>query len=448
MPNEAAADTFDTERLQQSVEAVLARARARGATSAEAVIRVGRGLSVTVRLGEVETIEHRRDRSLALTAYCGQRKGTATTTDFSPDGLQGMVYAACGIARHSAEDRFAGLADPADLAWTYPELQLCHPWEIQAEDAIELVRRCEDAARRADRRITKSEGATFSSHRSLHVYGNTHGFVGAIPSTRHHLSCAVIATEDGAMERDSWYTAARAPEDIEQPESVGLRAARRALRRLGARRLATAELPVMFAAEVAGSLLGHLVGAVRGGALYRRASFLVDHLGRRVFPANVRVREQPHLEKAIGSAPFDSEGVATTSRDLVSDGVLQRYVLDSYSARRLGLKTTGNAGGVHNLLIESGDQDQAGLLRTMGRGVLVTELLGMGVNIVTGDYSRGAAGYWVEDGEVRYPVDQFTIAGSLRDMFMELVAVGNDIDTRGNIRTGSWLIGPMTVAGR
>ncbi len=433
--------------LEQLVSDILGESRAKGASAAEAAVSTDSGLSATVRLGEVETVEHHRDKSAAVTVYFGKRKGSASTSDFSPEAVRETVAAACAIARYTAEDDYAGLADAELMAGVIPELDLYHPWSVDAEQAIEIAKEAE-AAGRADTRVTNSEGATVSTNQGARVYGNSHGFVGGYAATRHSNSCVLIA-QDGEdnMQRDYWYTVSRDAAGLEAPRAVGEHAARRTLQRLGARRVATCQVPVIFAAEIAGGLLGNFVGAVRGGSLYRNASFLVDHLGKQIFPEFIRIHEQPHLKRALGSAPFDNEGVATRARDIVTGGVLESYVLDSYSARKLGMQTTGNAGGVHNLRIDSGPLDLEGLVKEMGRGLLVTELMGMGVNMVTGDYSRGAAGYWVEHGEIQYPVQEITIAGNLRDMFMNIQAVGKDVDTRGNIHTGSLLLDNMTVAG-
>lgn len=437
----------DKTRLEALVREILAEAQVQGASAAEAGVSFDVGLSVTVRLGEVETLEYHRARGLGVTVYFGQRKGSASTSDISPAAVRETVRAACGIARYTAEDACAGLADPERLAREIPDLELDHPWNITAERAIELARECEDTARAADARITNSEGASVATHRSLRVYGNSNGFIGGYPSTRHSISCTVVARQGDRMQRDYWYSVAREHAGLESPAAVGRRAAERTVRRLGGRKLATCKAPVLFVPELARGLLGHFVGAIRGASLYRKASFLLDHLGKQVFPPYLRIHEQPHLKRALGSAPFDNEGVATQARDVVRDGRLEGYVLDSYAARRLGMQTTGNAGGVHNLTVEPGALDFPGLLREMGTGLLVTELMGQGVSIVTGDYSRGAAGFWVEDGEIQYPVEEITIAGNLRDMFQQVVAVGNDVDTRGSIRTGSWLIESMTIAG-
>lgn len=434
-------------QLEDLVRDILAEARAQGASAAEAGVSLETGLSVTARLGEVETIEYNRDKGLGVTVYFGGRKGSSSTSDFTPEAVREAVRAACGIAKYTAEDEYAGLAEAALMARDVPDLDLCHPWDISAEQAIELAIECEAAARGMDVRITNSEGGSVSSHQGYRVYGNSHGFIGAYPSTRHSLSCAVIGGEGERMQRDYWFTVARDSAGLEAAAEVGRRAAQRTLRRLDARRLTTCQVPVIFAAEIATSLLSHFTSAIRGGALYRKASFLLDHLGKQIFPAHIHIHEQPHLKRALGSTPFDNEGVATQARDIVRDGVLQGYILDSYAARKLGMQTTGNAGGVHNLVIDPGALDLDGLLRRMDKGLLVTELMGMGVNAVTGDYSRGAAGFWVENGEIQYPVEEITIAGNLRDMFMRIAEVGNDVEVRGGTRTGSILIEEMMIAG-
>lgn len=441
----------DLDLSQSDLEALVARvleqAARRGATQAEAAVSVEAGLSVTVRLGEVETLEYQRDRGLGVTVYFGHRKGSASSADLDPAAVERTVEKACTIARYTAEDEYSGLADPELMAGSLPDLDLLHPWEITPERAIEVATGCEAAARAFDQRINNSEGSTVTSHRGLRIYGNSHGFVGGYGSTGHSISCAVVAASNGAMERDYWYTAARDAADLEPAESVGRRAGERTVRRLDARKIATCRVPVLFPPELARGLIGHFVGAIRGSAQYRRASFLLDARGQRVFPGYFNISERPHLPKGMGSAPIDNEGVATRDRELVVDGVLQGYVLGSYSARKLGLKTTGNAGGVHNLIVHPSAGGFEALLRQMGRGFLVGELMGQGVNGVTGDYSRGAAGFWVEDGQIRYPVHEVTIAGNLRDMLANLVAVGNDVDERGRIRTGSILVAEMTVAG-
>jgi PmbA protein len=435
-------------RLQATIDDLLKEAKRRGATAAEAVVSGSAGIEIAVRLGEVETVEHTRDNGLSLTVYFGQCKGSASTSDLSPAAVREAVRAACAIASHTQSDPCAGLADPERLATQVPDLDLYHPWDLPVEEAIRLAVVCEDAARAADPRITNSEGASLSSHFGVQVYGNSHGFIGGYPSTRHGLSCAVIGQDGESMQRDYWWTSARAAADLEDPEAVGRRAAERTLARLGARQIPTCQAPVLFRAEVATGLLRNLTGAINGTSLYRRASFLLDHLGQRIFPEFVRIYEEPHLPRGLSSAPFDGEGVATAAKDFVSGGVLRSYVLDTYSGCRLGMPTTGNAGGVRNLHIEMGPLDLPGLLREMGTGLLVTELMGSGINPVTGDYSRGAAGFWVEGGEIAFPVEEITIAGNLKRMYQGLVAVGNDCDFPGSTRTGSWLIDEMTIAGQ
>lgn len=434
-------------RLKDIVAELLKEAERQGASAAEAGLSVDRGLSVTARLGEVETVEHHKSQGLGVTVYFGRRKGSASTTDFAPIAVCDTVRAACRIARHAAEDEYAGLPEPEFLATEFPDLDLYHPWPIDADAALDAVIACEDAALKFHGDIVNSEGATLHTHEGIRVLGNSLGFLHGYPASYHSLSCSVVGQRGGEMQRDDWYTAARAAEGLEAPEAVGRMAAERTVRRLGARSLSTRQCPVLFAPEVAAGLLGHFIGAIRGGNLYRKSSFLLDSLGKAVFPAFVQIREEPHLPGAIGSAPYDSEGVATRPRYLVRDGVVESYVLSSYSARKLGLKTTGNAGGVHNLVIEPGPLGLEELLSEMHRGLLVTELMGQGVNTVSGDYSRGAAGFWVENGAICHPVEEITVAGNLRDMFHTLRAAGNDVDQRGNIRTGSILLNNLTVAG-
>ena len=429
------------------VELALEEARTLGASQAEAAISMDVGLSVSVRMGEVETIEYQRDRGMAVTVYFGTRKGSASTADLGAAGLRETVAKACSIARYTAEDSCAGLADPDTLARSFPDLDLAHPWDVTPERACELALECEAAAMKVDPRITNSEGAALSTHRGLRAYGNSHGFLGAYPGTVHSLSCAVIGAEGEDMERDYWYTTARDWRELESAADVGRRSGERAVQRLGARQLGTMRVPVLFAPEVARGLVSHFVGAVRGGSQYRRSSFLLGAAGQGVFPDWFGISERPHLPKALGSAPFDHEGVATSDRELVAGGVLLGYVLSTYSARKLGLRTTGNAGGTHNLIVPGRGRDLEGMLALMDRGLLVTELMGQGVNGVTGDYSRGAAGFWVEHGRIVHPVHEVTIAGNLKDMFRRIVDVGADVDLRGGIRTGSILVEEMTIAG-
>ncbi len=435
--------------LQQVVSSALAEARGAGASAADADASVQKGLTVTVRMGEVETIEYHRDRGMAVTVYFGHRKGSASTADLRPEAVSRTVTKACAIARHTSSDECAGLADPDAMAREFPDLDLDHPWGIEPEQAIEIARECEAAGRALDARLTNSEGASLSTHRGVRVFGNTHGFLAGFPSTSHSLSCALLAQSGSDMQRDYWYSMARSATDLMGAAAVGKRAGERALARLGARRLGTRRAPVLFSPEMARGLHGHFVGAIRGASQYRRASFLLDSAGQQVYAPFMQIKERPHLPRALASGNFDAEGVATRDRDLVQDGLLDGYVLGSYSARKLKLKTTGNAGGVHNLLVSApgASHDFAGLLSRMGEGLYVTELMGQGVNGVTGDYSRGASGFWVENGALAYPVHEITIAGNLRDMLHNIVAVGTDVDTQGAIRCGSVVVEGMTIAG-
>jgi len=433
--------------LRDIARDALTLAAGEGASQAEAAVSDASGFSATVRLGEVETVEHDRDKSLMLTVYFGHRSGSASTSDFTRAALEDTVRAACSIARYTAEDPHAGLADAGLLATEFPDLDLYAPWDIEVDRAIELATTCEQAARDEDMRITNSEGATVSTHSGREVYANSEGFMGDTLGSRHTISCVVLGSQDGGMQRDYWYTSARHPEDLAPGERIGRFAAQRAVRRLGARRISTRQCPVLFEAPVAISLVGHLVAALRGSSVYRQASFMLDRLDEQVFSPGIRIHEQPRLLRGAGSTAYDNEGVRTRDRDLVSDGVLAGYVLDSYSARKLGMETTGNAGGVHNLTLEPGQLGFDALLREMDTGLVVTELIGQGVNNVTGDYSRGAAGFWVENGEIQYPVEEITIAGNLKDMYRRIARVGSDLDTRGNLRSGSVLIEGVTVAG-
>lgn len=436
------------DQLKEMTQQVLRFAHAAGASAAEAEISLGTGQNVTVRMGEVETIEYNRDKSLSVTVYFGHRRGYASTSDLSPDAMRDTVQAACSIARHTAQDLCCGLAEPALLATEFPDLDLYHPWDLPVEEAIERARMCEQAAFARDGRIQNSEGASVATYEGIFAYANSHGFCGGYPTSRHALSCSVIAEQDGMMQRDYWYSTARAPADLESPSSVGQTAAERTLRRLGARRLTTRKVPVLFEPALASGLFSHFVSAISGGNLYRKSSFLLGSLDQQVFSPVVHISERPHLLKGLASGPFDHEGVATRDRELVEEGVLRGYLLSSYSARKLGMSTTGNAGGNHNLIVRPGAHDFAGLLRLMGSGLVVTELLGHGINLVTGDYSRGAVGFWVENGEIQYPVEEITIAGNLRDMFRQIVAVGNDVIIQGSKQCGSVLVECMTVAGQ
>ena len=432
--------------LQQLASDALAHARLKGATACEVDVSEGFGQSVSVRCGEVETIEYNRDKGMGVSVYVGQRRGYASTSDFSPRALRETVEAALNIARFTAEDDCAGLPEPELLATEPMDLDLYHPWELPVEAAIELAGRCEAAAFETDARINNSEGASVSTQQAQFVAANSLGFMGGYPTSRHYIACSVIAGEQEAMQRDDWYTTHRNAAALEDPEAVGQQAARRAVARLNPKKISTGSFPVIFEAPLAAGLLGNFVQAVSGGALYRKSSFLLDHLGRQVFPEFVQLQELPHLPGALASSPFDNDGVRTRERQVVRDGVLQGYFLSVYSGRKLGLPSTGNAGGSHNLILTPGEHDLDGLLAQMGRGLLVTELLGHGVNYVTGDYSRGAAGFWVEDGRIAHPVEEITIAGNLKDMFRNIRAVGRDVQVRGSKRTGSILLDALTVA--
>jgi PmbA protein len=443
-PSAALVPRGDLERL---VTLALEEARARGATQAEVGVSVDTGLSVTVRLGEVETLEYQRDRGLGITVYVDHRKGSASTADLGTQAVLETVHKALSIASFTAADDCAGLADAELMAREIPDLSLSHPWAVTPEEAIEIARSCEAAALATDSRVRNSEGASLGTHRGVRLYANSHGFLGGFESTGHSVSCAVIGVAGEEMQRDHWYTTARDWRDLEAAAAVGRRSAERTAARLGSQKLTTRRAPVLYSAETARGLFGHFLAAIRGGSQYRKSSFLLGAAGQQVFPPFLQILERPHIPKGQASSAFDNEGVATHDRDLVRDGVLQGYLLSAYSARKLGLKSTGNAGGAHNLIVPPTAGDQQALLRRMGTGLLVTELMGQGVNIVTGDYSRGASGFWIEGGAIRYPVHEITIAGNLRDMLRGIVAVGSDVDLRGGVRTGSVLMAQMTIAG-
>ena len=433
--------------LQAQVEQIIAEARRQGASACEVAVSMEQGLSTTVRQGEVETVEFNRDQGFGITLYVGQRKGSASTSASGEAAIRETVAAALAIAKHASEDDCAGLADAALMARELPDLDLYHPWGIAPEQAVELALACEAAAFATDKRISNADGTSLSTHQGCRVYGNSHGFVGGYASTRHSLSCVMIAEGEGQMQRDYWYDVNRQGELLADPLSIGRKAAERSVARLGARPVPTCEVPVLFAAELATGLFGHFLAAISGGNLYRHASFLEGALGQRLFPEWLSLDERPHIPRAMGSATFDGDGLAPYAKPVVAGGELVSYVLGTYSGRKLGLPSTANSGGVHNLFVSHGDEDQQALLKRMGRGLLVTELMGQGLNLVTGDYSRGAAGFWVENGEIQFPVQEVTIAGNLKDMFRQIVAVGSDLELRGNIRTGSVLIERMTVAG-
>jgi PmbA protein len=437
--------------LQELARLVLDRARRGGASGADCDVSEAHGLTVSVRKGSTDTIEHNRDRAVGVSVYVGERpkarRGHASTSDFSRAAIEQTVDAALSIARHTAEDDCAGLPDAELLARDVADLDLHHPWPLSTEDAVEIARRCEAAAFEVSRKIRNSEGATVSTQQSQFVLANSLGFMGGFPSSRHWLSCSVIAEHKGLMQRDDWYSASRVPEHIADARALGRYAGQRSVARLGARKIATCQAPVLFEAPAAIQLIGHFVSAVNGGNLYRKASFLVDSLGRQVFSPRLRIDERPLERQGGASTPFDEEGVATRSRPIVRGGVVEGYFLGSYSARKLGMKSTGSAGGHHNLIVQADGPDFRGMLNKLGRGLLVTELLGQGVNLVTGDYSRGAAGYWVEGGEIRFPVEEITIAGNLKDMFRSIVSVGSDVVVRSGRSSGSILVESMTIAG-
>ncbi len=438
--------------LRNIAQDMLDYAKRRGATAASAEVSEGFGQAVTVRQGEVETIEYNRDKGLGITVYLGQQRGNASTSDFSPQAVRDTVDAALSIARYTAKDDCSGLPEQDSLAREFPDLDLYHPWDLSVDEAIALAQECEQSALEADERIHNSEGATVNVHEAQFVLANSLGFVGSYPTSRHSLSCSVIAEQDDAMERDYWYSVARHAGDLLTAQQVGRIAAERTVRRLGARQIATMQVPVLFEASIASSLLGHFVGAVSGGSLYRKSSFLLDQLDQPVFASHINLADIPDIRRGLASGAFDDEGVKTQRRNIVENGVLRGYFLGSYSARKLGLRTTGNAGGNHNLILQpsggaSADLSLAGLLKTLNRGMLVTELLGQGVNSITGDYSRGAAGFWVENGEIQYPVHEVTIAGNLKDMYRNIVAVGSDVLVQGSRQCGSILVEDMTIAG-
>ena len=433
--------------FQAIADHLLDAAQAEGATAAEVDIDKGTGLSVEVRMGAVDKLQYHRDQGVNLTVYVGHRKGSASTGDFSKRALQDTVEAACRIARYTSEDPYNGLADRSLMATDFPKLDLYHPWELDAETAIAMACEAEDVARKHDKRITNSEGASVDSYAGLSLYANTHDFMAIRHSTRHSLSCAVVAQDGNSMQRDYWYSVSRVPSYLDSAHTVGAEAAQRAVRRLHARSLSTREAPVLFVPQMARSLIGSLVGAISGGAQYRKASFLLDSLGQQVFPDFVQLTEDPYIRQGLGSRSYDAEGVQTHKRDIVRNGVIEGYFLGSYSARKLGMQSTGSASGANNLLLADTGVSFVDLLQQMGTGLMVTELIGNGINGITGDYSRGAVGYWIENGMIMHPVEEVTIAGNLKSMFKGIVGIADDVDTRSSIYTGSILIDKMTIAG-
>lgn len=447
MGDVVATQSMGHQELEQLVQLALEEALRHGVDQAEVGASHDMGLSATARLGDVENLEYTNDRGIGITVYRDNRKGSASTSDISPAAVHEAVAKACTFATYTAADEFAGLADADLMCADVRDLQLDHPWSVDSATAIDMAIACEDTALRFDPRITNSDGATVSTNRGTRAYGNSHGFVGSFSKTSHSISCVVLGTTDGEMQRDYYYSVARDPNDLEATQRIGEMAARRAVGRLGARKIDTMRAPVLFTPELARGFIGHAIGAIAGGAQYRRASFLLGALDEKIFPDFVRIEERPHLLKGMASAPYDAEGVGTYDRDIVTDGVLRGYVLSSYSARRLGMQTTANAGGTQNLVVPGNADDLASLAKQMGKGLIVEELIGHGVNAVTGDYSRGVVGQWVENGEVQYPVHEVTIAGNLRDLYLRIAAIGNDQDTRGGIRCGSLLVEEMTIAG-
>lgn len=435
-------------RLINAIQQTLEEAKRQGASAAEAVIETGTGLTATTRLGEVEKIEYELDKALAITVYIGNKKGSASSSDISLDTIKSVVTAACDIAKFTNEDPYTGLADADLMATEVPDLDLYHVWDISGEEAIQLAIDCENTARNMDQRINNSDGTSVSTYSGGHFYGNSHGFVDGWHWSHHDISCAVIAQTDAGMQRDGWYSKACRKDDLQSLDDIAKEAAKRTTQRLNAKKLSTRKCPVIFEAPVASSLFSALITAISGSSLYRKASFLLDKIGQQIFSDHICIQEYPHLKHSLGSAPFDNEGMATKERALVLDGVLQEYVLTSYSARKLGMQLTSNAGGVHNLTIHNSEYDLLTLIKEMGSGLLVTDMIGFGINQITGDYSRGVSGFWVEHGEIQYPVEEITIAGNLIDMYKQIIHIGNDIDHRKNILTGSVLIDGMTVAGK
>ncbi len=435
-------------QLELAVEQALESAKRLGADAAEVSISKQTGLSVNTRNGELENIEFNKDGALGIAVYRDGRKGSASTSDLRPDAIARTVAAALDISLYTTVDPFAGIADADALAWDAPRLELCFPRELEPADGIELALRCELQALGRDPRIKQSDGASFSSNLGIKVYGNSHGFIKGYAGSRFGMSCVLIGEQDGDMQREYGYTSARSFEDLWTPEQVADEAVSRTLGRLGGRKMGTTRAPVLFHPDVASGLFGHLVMGISGGNLYRKSSFLLDALGERIFPAWFGIHEQPHLHKGLASSPFDNEGVRTHERHIIENGELKTYLLTSYSARKLDMALTGHAGGIHNWTVANSGHSLEQLLKMMGTGLLVTEMMGQGVNIVTGDYSRGAAGFWVENGEIAYPVEEITIAGNLKEMFAGIQAIGTDVETRSSLQTGSVLIGEMKIAGQ
>jgi len=433
--------------LEKQVEQILTEAKKQGATACEVTVSTSQSLAVTVRQQEVETLEFNRDQGFGITLYVGNRKASASTTATDYKAIQETVAAALAIAKHTSEDDCAGLGEPALMAKDLPDLALFYPWQITPEQAINKLLDCESVAFNTDKRITNADGTSLNTWQGCRVYGNSNGFIGGYASTNHSISCVMIAEANGQMQRDYWYDVKLAGEQLASTTEIGKKAAERTVQRLGARSIATCEVPVIFIADVAASLFGHLLGAISGGSIYRKTSFLEGTIGKQLFPTWLSIDERPNLKATLNSTSFDADGLATYDKFIVDKGELMTYLLSVYSGRKLGLASTANAGGCHNIFVSHGQDNLTSLIKKMDRGLLVTELMGSGVNMVTGDYSRGAAGFWIENGEIQYPVEEITVAGNLQDMFANIVAIGNDVDARRNIRTGSVLIEKMAVAG-
>lgn len=445
--NDNTKSLVDVNQLQALAQDILQEAKRKGASQAEVDIALNKGFSVSAHDGDVETVEYNQDKVIDITVFFGKRTGSASLSDMRPEAVFAAVEAACHIAQFTDEDPAAGLAEKEDLAFQYPQLDLAAQWPISVEEAIELACQCERETLATDKRIMSVEEASVATTNAFVLYANSHGFIGSFPHTRHEISCVAIAKKDEEMQRDYSYTVSSDPKYLQSISSVAKQAAERTVKRLGARQLPTMKTPVIFIAEEARGLLGHFIAAISGGSLYRKSSFLLDHLDKQIFPSFMHIQEKPWLAHALGSAPFDDDGVATRENIFIEDGILRQYSLGTYTARKLNMKSTGNAGGTHNLMVKTGNKDLQALLKTMDKGLLVTEMMGNGVNLVTGDYSRGVGGYWVENGEIQYPVQEITVAGHLQEMYMRIQEIGNDIDVRGNIRTGSILIDDLMVAG-
>lgn len=447
MKNVIEQSVFNTEYLQSIAHDVLSEAKKMGATQAEVSVAANKGFSVSAHDGDVEKVEYNQDKSIDIHVFFGNRAGTSSISDLRPEAIRAAVEAACHIAKFTDEDPFSGLADNDELAYQYPQLDMSNPWSISVAEAIELAIQCERDALAYDKRIMSAEEASVATVEAVNLYANSHGFVGYYPFTKHDISCVLVAKEGEEMQRDYSYTTSSDYTKLESIATVAKHAAERTVRRLGARKIPTMKAPVIYLAEEARGLLGSFVAAMSGSSIFRRSSFLLDHLGKQIFPSFMQIQEHPHLHHALGSAPFDDEGVKTRANVFVENGVLRQYAMGTYSARKLGMKTTGNAGGVHNLTVKTGNKNLQELIKTMDKGLLITEMMGQGTNLITGTYSRGAGGYWIENGEIQYPVHEITVAGKLQDIYMGIVEIGNDVDVRGNIRTGSILINEMMIAG-